>query len=109
VGKGRLEDPARAPKPGAVLLAAPGDHRLDAARPQLAAVLVVVIAAVGEHAIGALARPPAPATYRSNAINERQQLRDIVALPACQRDRQRDTGAVHQEMMLGAAARTVDR
>ena len=51
-GEGALDDPAVAAEPGAVLGLAAGDHRFDAALPDQAAVLVVVVAAVGEHASG---------------------------------------------------------
>jgi len=54
---------------------APRDDRFDAAGPELAAVLVVVIAAVGEQAVGALARPadlprtgPSPSTSGSSWV-----------------------------------------
>src|SRR5512144_2988544 len=56
-GECALDDPARAAHARAMFAAAPGDHRLDAALAQLAAVLVVVIAAIGEHSFGALTRP----------------------------------------------------
>jgi hypothetical protein len=48
------------------------------------AVLVVVIATVGEHAIRSLTRPSALAAPRPDTIDERQRLRDVVALPAGQ-------------------------
>jgi hypothetical protein len=47
-GEGPLDDPAQLAQAGAVLGVAPGDDGLDATLPQLAAVLVVVIAAVGD-------------------------------------------------------------
>ena len=109
VREGPLDDPASVSKAGAVLGGAPGYHGLDAARPQLAPVLVVVIAAVREHAIWALARAPALATHRADAINKRKQLSDVVALAAGQRYRQRDTGAIDQQVMLGAATSTINR
>ena len=47
-GEAALDHPAFLAEAGAVLCLATGDHRLDPARPELAAVLVVVIAAIGE-------------------------------------------------------------
>jgi hypothetical protein len=47
-GEGAFDDPAVVSEPGAVLCLAAGDDRLDAAVPDEAAVLVVVVAAVGE-------------------------------------------------------------
>ena len=61
--EGALDDPAARAKPGAVGAAAAGEDWLDAPRPQLPAVLVMVIAAVGDQRLGALAgRPRLPRT-----------------------------------------------
>ena len=56
-GEGALDDPAVAAEAGAVLGLAAGDLRCDAALAELAAVTVVVVAAVGDDAIGPPARP----------------------------------------------------
>jgi len=50
-----LNDPALGSEAGAVLGAATGDDGLDAAGPEQSAVLVVVIAAIGQDEIGLLA------------------------------------------------------
>ena len=55
-GEGPLDDPATAAEAGPVLGLAAGDDRFDAAFPQRAAVLVVVVAAIGEQQVGLLAR-----------------------------------------------------
>ena len=47
-GEGAFDDPAVASEPGPVLCLSSGDDRLDAAIPDEAAVLLVVVAAVGE-------------------------------------------------------------
>ena len=47
-GEGSFDDPAVAAEAGAVLGPAAGDDRLDAALPDEAAVLVLVVAAVGD-------------------------------------------------------------
>ena len=73
-GEGALNDPTPAPEPGAVRGVAPGDDRLDAAGPERATVLVVVVAAVGDDLVGALAWPAAFAGDRADAVDERQQL-----------------------------------
>jgi hypothetical protein len=88
-GEGALHDPALGAKAGAVLLATPGDQRLDAAGSQLAAVLVVVIASVGEQTIGATAGTADPAGDRRDAVDQWEELGDVVAITARQRDRQR--------------------
>jgi hypothetical protein len=82
-----LHDPPLASEVRAVLDAAPGDHGLDAALPELPAVLVVVIAAVGQDAVGALAGPADLPGDRRDGVDERQQLGDVVAVAAGQRDR----------------------
>jgi hypothetical protein len=65
---------------------APRDHRLHAAAPQFAAVLVVVVAAVGDHLVGALAGLAAFARDGADPIDEREWLRHVVAISAGQRD-----------------------
>jgi len=97
-----LDDPALAAQARAMLDTAPGDDRLDAPRPEQAAVLVVVIAAVGEDEIGLLTRPAdlpgdGPGVQH---VQQRQQLGDVVAVAAGQRDGQGDAGRVDQEMVL---------
>jgi hypothetical protein len=47
-GEGAFDDPAMLAEPGAVFCLAAGDHGFDAALPEQAAVLVVVVATVGE-------------------------------------------------------------
>ena len=83
-----------------MLAAAASDHGLDATRPKLAAVLVVVIAAVCQHSIGSPLRVATPAAHRPDRVDQRQQLSDIVAMPAGQADRQRNPGRIGQEMVL---------
>lgn len=55
-GKGALDDPAHFAQSGTVDGAASCDQRLDAALPQLAAVLVAVVATVGVQTPGLTAR-----------------------------------------------------
>ena len=95
-----LHYPALGAKPGAVLLAPPGDQWLDAPDPELAAVFVVVIAPVGEQPIRALAGTADLAGDRHDAVEEGQQLGDVVAIAAGQRDRQRQPAAVSQQVVL---------
>jgi hypothetical protein len=56
-GEGALDDPAGAAEPGAVLGLAARDLGADTTSAQLAPVLVVVIAAVGNHLLWPTARP----------------------------------------------------
>jgi hypothetical protein len=73
------------PTPEPWSVARRADDRVDAAGPQLAAVIVVVIAAVGDQAVGALAWPPGLAADRADTVDQRQQLGDVVSVAAGQR------------------------
>ena len=105
-----LDHVALGAEPGAVLGLAPGDGVSDAACSQEPAVLVVVIAAIGQHTIGPLTWPPAawPA-YRRDRVHERDQLRDVVAVGARHAPGQRQPAGVGQEVVLGARPGAVDR
>ena len=97
-----LDDPALSPDAGTVLGAAPRDHRLDPSRPQQPAVFVVVIAAVSDDYVGFLAWSPPLASHRAGVhrVQQRQQLSDVVAVAAGQRDGERDAGRIDEEMVL---------
>jgi hypothetical protein len=60
----------------------------------------VVIATVGEHDSGTFARSADLASNRGDAVDERQQLGDVVAVAAGQRDRQRQAAGVGQQVVL---------
>jgi hypothetical protein len=108
-GEGALDDPAVAAEAGAVLGLAAGDDRLHAALPDEAAVAVVVVAAVGEQRLGSSSRPPNPATDGRYAVEEREQLGDVVAVAARERPGERDAAAVYEQVVLAAATAPVDR
>lgn len=105
-----LDDVALGPEPGAVLGLASGDRVRDAARSQESAVLVVVIATIGQHPLGSLAWPAAArAAYRWDLVHERDQLGDVVAVGAGHTPGQRQAAGVGQEVVLGARPGAVDR
>jgi hypothetical protein len=108
-GEGALHHPALFAEPRAVLDAASGDHWLHATAPQLAAVLVVVVTAVGEQPLGTPSRAPSLAGDGADAVDQRQQLGDVVAVPAGQADRQRNPARVGDQVVLGAPSGTVHR
>ncbi len=85
-----------------MLDAAARDDRLDASNPEQAAVLVVVIAAVGEEEVGLLAGPADLAGDRPGVqiVEQRDELGDVVAIAAGQRDREWDPGRVDQQMVF---------
>lgn len=111
VREAALDDPALFAEAGAVLDAAAGDDRLDASCPEEAAVLVEVVAAVGQQPVGLLSWPPGFALDRAGVqlIQQRDELGDVVAVAAGQRDGERDAGRVDEQVVLGAGAGTVDR
>jgi hypothetical protein len=73
-GEAALDHPSLPAQTRAVLGTSAGDDRLHTSLSQLAAVLVVVIAAVGEQAVGTLAGPTDLAGYWPDPINQREQL-----------------------------------
>ena len=105
-----LDHVALGAEAGAVLGLASGDGVCDAARSQEAAILVVVIATIGQHPLGSFTRSAAawPA-YRRDLVDERDQLRDVVAVGARHAPRQRQAAGVGQEVVLGARPGAVDR
>jgi hypothetical protein len=95
-GEGAFDDPAVAAEPGAVLGLAACDQRLHAALPDQPAVLVVVVAAVGDQRPGSTARPADAAAHRRHPVEQFDQLGDIVAVAAGERPGERDPAAVNE-------------
>jgi len=60
----------------------------------------VVIAAVGDRFVGAQPRSADPSLHRPEAVDERQELDDVVAVATGQGDRQRDTGGIAQKVVF---------
>jgi hypothetical protein len=102
VSEAALHDPALAAEAGAVCCSPSGDHGRDPESPQEPAVLVVVIAAVGQEPVGLLAWPADLASHGPavEVFDQRDQLGNIVAIPASQPDREWDAARVDQEMVL---------
>ena len=88
---------------------AAGDHRFDASLPDKPAVLVVVVAAVGEQRPRPTAGPTWTAAHRRHAIEQLEQLRDVVAVGRGQRPGERQAATVYEDVMLAAAPTPVDR
>jgi hypothetical protein len=68
----------------------------------------VVVAVIGDHPVLALARPTAFARDGTDPVDEREQLRDVIAMATGQRCGQRHTVRVDDQVVLGASAGTVD-
>jgi len=69
-GEGALDDPAVAAESGAVVGLAARDDRFDAAAPDQAAVLVVVVAAIGKQRARSLPRAARAAAHRRHPIEQ---------------------------------------
>src|SRR5213592_4610107 len=108
-GEGALDDPADPAEPGAVLGLAAGDLGADAKSAELAPVLVVVVAAIGDDTTGSLARTADLAAHRRHPLDERDQLRDVVAVAAGDGPSERDPGRVYEKVMLGAVSGPINR
>src|SRR6266550_5152604 len=98
-GKRLLDDPAVLAQPGAVFGAAPGDDRRDTHRPNLLAILVVVVGTVGIHRVRPSSRAPAATAYWRDVLDQRHELGDVVAVAAGQRRLQRDAVRFGDQVM----------
>ncbi|ANP52140.1 hypothetical protein AVL59_23540 [Streptomyces griseochromogenes] len=77
-----------------MLGASPGDQRLYAELPHQATVLVVVVPAVCENDVRSAPWSAALAPHGWHGFEERDELGDVVAVAASQRDSERDARAV---------------
>src|SRR5439155_18356103 len=102
-------DPAGATEPGAVLGLAAADLVRDPATPQLAPVLVVVVASVGRETLGPLSRPTCLAAHGRYSLEQRDELRYVVAVAAGDRPGERDPRGVDQEVLLRARSGSINR
>ncbi len=108
-GEGALDDPAHLAEAGAVLCLAARDHGLDAAIANESAVLVVVVAAVSDYAVGPPPGPADGAAHRRHLVEQRDQLGDVVAVAARDREGERDPAGVDQEMVFRSGSASVNR
>ena len=88
---------------------AAGNHGFDPSFPDEPAVLVVVVAAVGEQLLRPSPGAADAAAHGRHQVEQGEQLRDVVAVAAGQRPGERDPARVDQEVVLGAVAASVDR
>lgn len=98
--EGAFDDPAVAAKAGAVAVVAVGDQGCDPALAERLPVRVGAVAAVAEQRLGSLPWPAGEAGDRGDAVEQRQQLGDVVAVAARQRPGQRCPVGVGQEVVL---------
>ena len=95
-GEGALDDPAVAAKAGAVFGLAARDLGPDPALAELTPVLVVVVTAVGDDALGAAARAADLAAHRRDTLEQRDKLGHVVAVAAGERPGQRQAAGVYE-------------
>ncbi len=84
------------------------DHGFDPALPDEAAVLVVVVAAVGEQRLWPPSWPTDSSSDRRYPVEQLDQLGDVVAVPAGQRPRERGAVTVYEEVVLAACPAAVN-
>jgi hypothetical protein len=107
-GEGSFDDPAVSAEPGAVLGLAASDDRLHAALPNEAAVLVVVVAAVGDQRPRSAPWPSDAPADRRHSVEQLEQLGDVVAVAACERPGKRGAAAVYEQVVLAACSAAID-
>ena len=94
-GEGAFDDPADAAEAGAVFGFAAGDLGGDPALAQLAAADGEVVATIGSEALGPAARAADAAVHGRDALDEWDQLGEVVAVAARDRPGERDPGRVN--------------
>jgi hypothetical protein len=108
-GEGSLDDPAEAAQAGTMPASAPGDHGFNAPLPELAAVTLRVVAAIGDELLGPAARASDTAAHQWHPVDEREQLGDVVVVAARERVGERDARLVDNQVVLGAQPSAVNR
>jgi len=108
-GEGALDHPTDASESGAVFGLATGDLGFDPAGAELPPVLVVVVATVGGDPVGPPTRPAGLAAEGRDALDKRDQLRDVVAVAAGDRPGERDSGRVYEKVLLRAVSGSINR
>jgi len=108
-GEGALDDPAIATEAGAMRSLATGDLWSDAAPPELAAMPLGVIAAIGEELRGSPSRPTHLPCHGRDRIEQGKKLCDVVLVSARDRDRKREPCLIDDQVVLAAQPSTVNR
>jgi len=108
-GEAALDDPAVASEAGPVHGLATGDHGFDTAPPDEPAVLVVVVATIGEQPLGSASRPTDAAAHRRHQVEQLEQLCDVITVATGERPCERDPAAIYEEVVLAPAPAAVNR
>ncbi len=90
-----------------MLCAAPGDHRLAASFAQLLTMPVGFAASIGVDDLGLLERSATRTADRRNRVDQRQQLRDVVAVRASQDGADGNAIGVYKDVVLETRSRAI--
>lgn len=85
------------------------DHRSDPALAEPTPVAPVVVAAVSDELVGTASRPTNEPAHGRYLVDERDQLGDVVAVAAGEREGQRQAALVDDQVVFRAQPSTVDR
>ena len=96
-----FNDPTELAETATVFGAAPGDDRSDSTLAKLAAMRVGVVATVGVDDLGFAKRSAASAANRRDSVDQRQQLRDIIAVRAGHDHADRNAVRVYEDVVFG--------
>jgi hypothetical protein len=102
-----FDDPTAFAEAATVFGAAPCDDRPDAALAKSATMRIGIVATVGVNDLGLAKRPTACAANLRDGVDQRQQLRDIVAIRACQNRADRNAVCVYEHVVLGPRSRAI--
>ena len=96
-----FNDPTELAETATVFGAAPGDDRSDSTLAKSAAMRVGVVATVGVDDLGFAKRSAASAANRRDSVDQRQQLRDIIAVRAGHDHAGRNAVRVYEDVVFG--------
>ena len=108
-GEGAFDHPAVSADTGSVRRVATRDLGSDPTLAELAPLWLEVVATIGSDSLRSLSRPADFAAHRRHAIDERDQLGDVVAVATRERPRERDPGRIDEEVVLGAISGSINR
>jgi hypothetical protein len=97
-----FDDPTEFSETAAVFGPTPSDNRSDAALAKSAAMGVGIVTTVGVDNLGLTKRSAARPTNRRDSVDQRQQLRDIVAVCAGEDRADWNAVRVYEDVVLGA-------
>jgi hypothetical protein len=104
---GALDYPAHLAQAATMRLATPGNGRWNAGCVQRPTIFIVIVSAIGVDPTGFAKRSARHAANWWNRFDQRQQLRDVVAICARQDDRDRRAVGVGGDVVFGAGSRTI--